>query len=127
MSKEKIEGYLINLGLSFEEVGENSWLITDQDKGLEQVVVVYEDPLIVVRVKVMDLPKSGREAFYKKLLEINASDLLHGAYALDNESVILIDTLQSADVNLEAFQASLDGIGLALTQHYPVLSKFREQ
>ncbi len=126
MSKEKIEGFLINLGLSFEEVGENSWLISDQDKGLEQVVVVYEDPLIVIRVKVMALPGSGREAFYKKLLELNASDLLHGAYALDNESVILIDILQSANVNLETFQASLDGIGLTLTQHYPVLSKFRE-
>jgi hypothetical protein len=41
----KIEGYLIDMGLSFEEVGKGSWLINDPDKGLEQVLVLRRNPV----------------------------------------------------------------------------------
>jgi len=126
MSKEKVEGYLINLDYNYNEVGQNSWIINDQDKGLEQVIIVLEDPLVIVRVKVMDLPASNHEELFKKLLELNASDLLHGAYALEGNNVILIDTLQQDTMDMEDFQSSLDGVGLALAQHYPILSKFRD-
>lgn len=126
MNKEKIEGYLINLGLSFENVDAKTWLINDEEKGLEQVVVILEEPLLIIRVKVMSVPGKEKEFFYRQLLELNALDLLHGAYALDGEDVILIDTLLSDSLDLEEIQTSLDGIGLALAEHYPILSKFRE-
>lgn len=127
MNKEKIESYLINLGLSFENVEENSWIINDEEKGLEQVLILLEEPLLIIRVKIMGVPGKERETFYRELLELNARDLLHGAYALDGEDVILIDTLLSGTLDLEEFQTSLDGIGLALAEHYPLLSKYREE
>jgi hypothetical protein len=127
MNKEKIEGYLINLGLSFENVEDNSWLINDGEKGLEQILVLLEEPLLIIRVKIMTAPGKDKEKFFQQLLELNAQDLLHGAYALDGEDVILIDTLLSETLDLEEFQTSLDGIGLALAEHYPILSKYREE
>jgi hypothetical protein len=127
MNKEKIEGYMINLGLSFENVDAKTWLITDEDKGLEQIIVILEEPLLIMRVKVMAVPSQEKETFYRQLLELNALDLLHGAYAVDGEDVILIDTLLSETLDLEEFQTSLDGIGMALAEHYPILSKFREE
>jgi hypothetical protein len=122
----KIEGYLINLGLSFEGVDENAWLINDFEEGLEQVFVITDESLVVLRVRVMDIPTENREAFFLELLRLNAADLIHGAYAIDGDDVILLDTLVYDTMDFEEFQASLDAIGLALAQHYTVLSKYRK-
>ncbi len=121
----KIESYLINLGITYEEIGENTWILNDPQNGLEQVAVAVNEPLVVVRVKVMNVPDSKREEFFLKLLQINGSDLIHGAYAIVENDVILIDTLNYETMDLEDFQATLDAISLALTEHYSLLSSFR--
>ena len=123
--KSKVESYMINLSLTFNEIGKNTWLINDEEKGLEQVIVVVEEPLVIIRVKVMIIPQQNQVELFEELLRLNASDLVHGAYALENENVLLVDTLVHNSMDLEEFQASLDAIGLALAQHYPKLSKFR--
>lgn len=122
----KLEGYLINLSLTFEEVAENTWVINDEEKGLEQVVLLLEDPLVIVRVKVMTIPETDRESFFEQLLRLNAQDMVHGAYALDGDDVLLNDTLEYDTMDQGELQASLDAIGLALAQHYPILSKYRK-
>ena len=122
----KIESYMINLGISFNEIDEDSWIISDEEKGLEQVAVLTADTLLIIRVSVMDVPKGNREELFEKLLELNATDLIHGAYAIEEGKVILVDTLEMETLDMEEFQASLDAVGLALAQHYPVLSKYRD-
>ena len=126
MDTSKLEGYMIKLGLTFQNIDANSWLINDDEKGLEQVIVIAEDPLVIIRVKVMTVPTKKKEEFFEKLLTYNAEDLLHGAYALEGKDVLLTDTLEYQTMDLEEFQASLDAIGLALAQHYPILSKYRD-
>lgn len=123
----KVEGYMINLGITFEEIDENSWIINDEENGLEQVAVMVADPILIIRVGVMEIPDARKEEFYEKLLSLNAADLVHGAYAIEGGSVILVDTLELGSVDIEEFQASLDAIGLALAQHYPVLSEYRNE
>lgn len=125
MDSSKIENYLIQLNLNYEDMEENAWLINDDSKGLEQVIVFLADPLVLFRVKIMEVPSKDREGFYRKLLELNFSDLIHGAYAIEGDDVLLVDSLQYSTMDLEEFQASLDAIGLAMAQHYPVLSEYR--
>jgi hypothetical protein len=127
ISKEKLEGYMITLSLPFEELGDNTWVINDDSKGLESVVILADDPLIVIRVKVMEVPKDNREEFFEQLLRLNAQDMIHGAYALEGNNVIIMDALLADTMDIEEFQASLDAIGMALSQHYQVLSKFRKK
>jgi len=86
---------------------------------------MYSEPLVILRVKVMELPARGREALYEKLLRLNAEELVHGAYALEGDNVILIDTLEAASLDLEELRASCEAIGLALAEHYKVLGEFR--
>lgn len=123
----KIESYLINLNIRYEELGDGAWVIHDQNAGLEQVAVAVDEPLVVVRVKVMDLPEHDREEFMRTLLTLNGSDLVHGAYAVVNEEVILIDTLNYETMHVEDFQATLDAISLALSEHYTLLSAYRKK
>jgi hypothetical protein len=125
MESAKIEGYLINLGLTFREIGDGAWMIEDPENGLSSVVVFAQDSLVTIRTKIMNVPTERHEEFFKRLLELNG-EMIHGAYALDGDNVILIDTLELDTMDLEEFQASLDATGLALAQHYTVLSEFRK-
>lgn len=127
MTTNKLESYMINLDLSYKNVDDNSWVISDAEHGLENVVIIAEEPLVIIRVSVMKIPEERREELFETLLRLNGSDILHGAYALEDDNIILIDTMIFDTVDFEEFQASLDAIGLALAQHYPILSKYRKQ
>ena len=126
MAENKIEEYLIDLMYTHREVEPNFWLLEDPEHGLDGVAVIYADPLVIIRVQVMDAPQENRLEFFTKLLELNASDLFHGAYGLDKEKVVLIDTLEYDSLDYSEFRGALDALGLALTQHYPVLSAYRD-
>ena len=127
MAENKIEQYLIELKYSYREVKQNLWLLDDTEHDLEGIAVMHADPLVIIRVQVMNAPRQKREEFFAKLLELNACDMIHGAYGLEGEKVVIIDTLEYEDLDFSEFRAALDAISLALTQHYPVLSGYREK
>jgi hypothetical protein len=124
--EDKVRSYLVDLGLSYEEVGDGTFLINDEDKGLKNIVAMVSEPLLIMRVKVMEPPEHDRESLYEELLRLNAEDLLHGAYALEGDHVILIDTLELETLDLEELRSSLEAIGLALVQHYKLLGRYRQ-
>ncbi|MDR0601356.1 MAG: YbjN domain-containing protein [Treponema sp.] len=126
MAENKIEQYLIDLMFTYQEVETNLWYLDDQEHGLQGVAILKADSLVIFRMALMDAPKNGRLECFTRLLELNACDLIHGAYALENDKVILIDTLEYDTMDYSEFRATLDAFSLAVTQHYPVLSKYRE-
>ncbi len=119
--RDKVGGYLRELGLSHEVVGDTVWLIRDPERGLAQVVVYADETLVTIRARLIDIPTDGREAFFEDLLRLNL-EMLHGAYALEEEAVIWMDTLELGTMDLEEFQASLDAASLCMLQHVPRLS-----
>jgi hypothetical protein len=125
VSRDKLEGYLVKLSLSFHEAGSNTWVVRDRERGLENLLVQLSEPLVILRIHVMETPATGREQFFEELLRLNATEMVHGAYAVDGRNVLIIDTLEAETMNLEEFEASIDGIGLALAQHYRTLSRYR--
>ena len=131
VTHDDIQAFLDRLGASgasYTEVSEGLWNVRpggDLDFGL---VVHYSPPVVVLRVKVMDLPKaSGKQAaLYRRLLELNASDLLHGSYGIQNDSVVLTEALELAHLDFEEFLASYESITLALASQIRELATFRE-
>ncbi len=120
----KVEQYLIDLGISYEEISPGAWLVEDEAKSLPKMVVSHTDPLVVIRANVMTAPKEGREALFTTLLKLNANDFIHGAYALDGEEIVAIDSLEYETLDRNELRASLEAMAFALSQHYPLLSKF---
>jgi hypothetical protein len=120
-TRNDIEHYIIQMDYPSESIESNMWIIHDT----ANIVVTYEPPLVLFRVKLMDIPNERREAFFKLLLELNASQMIHGAYGLEGENVVLIDTLQSEHLDFNEFQASLEALLLASTQDYQKLNAFR--
>ena len=127
MADSKIEQYLIDLMLTYQQIDPNMWLLDDEDHSLQGVAIMQADPLVIIRAEVMDVPASNLLELYTTLLELNANDIINGAYALDNKKIVLINSLQYDTMDYEEFRASLDSFSLALTQHYPILSKYREK
>ncbi|HEX2278677.1 MAG TPA: YbjN domain-containing protein [Candidatus Tectomicrobia bacterium] len=112
--REDIEHYLIRMGHPHETIADNMWVIRDT----ANIVISYEPPLVIFRSKLMDVPGKNREAFFRLLLELNASEMIHGAYGLEGDVVALIDTLQSEQLDLNEFQATVDALLLAINQDY---------
>jgi hypothetical protein len=127
ISRDKVDSYLVKLSLTFQEANPGTWVIRDPQKGIENLLVVLADPLVVLRLHVMDVPATGTEALFEKLLRLNATDMVHGAYAVDGKAIIIIDTLEADTMDLEEFEASIDAIGLAVAQHYRVLAPYRSK
>ena len=127
MANNKIEQYLIELKYNYQEIKQDLWLLDDVEHALEGIAVMYADPLVIIRVQIMDAPRENRQEFFTKLLELNASEMIHGAYGLEGNKVVIINTLEYETMDFTEFQASLDAISMALTQHYPILSVYREK
>ncbi|MBU0926654.1 MAG: YbjN domain-containing protein [Spirochaetes bacterium] len=121
----KIESYLMDLDISYEEVSPTAFFIDDQAKGLPGITITLDDPIVVVRARVMPAPRDKREELFATLLRLNGTDMVHGAYGLDADDVVLIDTLEYETMDKQEFEAALDSIGLALSRHYGVLGSFR--
>ena len=128
MAENKIEQYLIDLKYNYQEVKPNFWLLDDAEHNLEGMVIMYAEPMVIIRVQVMDAPRHNRLEFFTKLLELNANDMIHGAYGLeDGEKVVIVDTMEYETLDYIDFRAALDAISLVLSQHYPILSGYREK
>jgi hypothetical protein len=52
--------------------------------------------------------------------------MVHGAYGIEDNNVVLIDTLQAENLDYNEFQATLDALMLASTQDYQRLNSFRD-
>jgi hypothetical protein len=123
---DKLEGYFIDLNVQYEQKENNLWIISDNERSLQNVLVTIDDQVVTVTVNVMEVPGSSKEQFFEKLLTLNATDLIHGSYGIEGKNVVLVDTLEGGTMDIEELQASLDSIGLALTQHYKILEGYRK-
>jgi hypothetical protein len=123
-TKEDIERYLTQLDLPYEEVAENVWIIDDQTDRVGNIVVTFAEPLVIFRVRVMGVPKHGREELFAMLLELNANDMVAGAYGIEGDSIVITDTLQSENLDYNEFLASVDSLALSIKNHHSSLAKF---
>jgi len=129
VTKEDIESFLdrIDSGTaSVSEVERNTYIV--KTVGGAEVVVHYAPPVVILRVTVMTLPAATprRSELLRELLELNARDLVHGAYGLEGDKVVLTDTLELENLDFNEFEASFDSITLALAQHLGALAPYRE-
>lgn len=117
VTRDDLESFLIRMELDYEEVDPGMFLIRGQDHGLP-VVVHYADDLLLIRMKVMDLPEGdGNLDLFRTLLELNATDVVHGAYGIENGEIVLSDYLGLETLDFPELQASMESIQLAASSH----------
>ena len=62
---------------------------------------------------------ADESALYRKLLELNAKQLIHAAYGLDETRIVLSGALELENLDFNELQATLDEIDMALPQQLP--------
>jgi hypothetical protein len=120
-----VQAYLMKMELPYEEPREGTWVVTGLD-GLDNLVITLAGPVLVFRVKVMVIPQNHREELFRTLLELNATEMMHGAYGIEGDSVVIMDALQVENLDYNEFAATVDDITLAVASHHGRLAKFRE-
>ncbi len=131
LTKDDIESFLVRLaatGASYSEVEPGFWIVRPSPDSDLSVAVNYSPPVLLLRVDVMSLPSDGPRTaeLTKRLLELNASDLLHGSYGIQNDQIVLTEALELSALDYEEFLASYESMTLALASHLRELGSYRE-
>ena len=128
MDHDVIEGYLMRSGVEYESVDDGMWILHDQVDHVDNIVVTHTPPVVLFRVKLMELPDEPdrQRELFRRLLELNSTEMVSGAYGLENTSVIASETLQSQNLDFNEFQAAIDGLTMAITDHYEDLKSYHD-
>ena len=131
LSKEDIESFLVQLsatGATYSEVEPGFWIVRPSPDSDLSIAVNYSPPVVLLRVDVMTLPSDGAKCstLTRRLLELYASDLLHGSYGLQEQQIVLTEALELSALDYDEFLASYESMTLALASHLRELSSYRE-
>ena len=131
VTREDIEAFLDRLQTeeaTYREIEPGLWAVRPGGALDLDFIVHYNPPVVVLRVKVMDLPATnGKSAdLNRRLLELNATDLVHGSYGISNGQNVLTEALELEHLDFEEFQASYEGMTLALATHLRELTTYQE-
>ena len=134
VSREQVETFLDRLtntgdATTYREVEDGLWVVKPGGKLDIDVVVHYSPPVLLIRVNVMDLPADPSRCapLYPRLLQLNATDLVHGSYGITEEAVILTEALELSHLDFEEFLAAYESMTLALASHLRELASYREE
>src|SRR5688572_15638764 len=118
VTREDLESFLIRMDLEYREVEPGMFLVQGRNSGLP-VVVHHAESVLLIRMKVMDMPgpENGKLELYRMLLELNASDVVHGAYGIEEGELIISDTLELETLDFHELRASMESIELAAVSH----------
>lgn len=131
VTREDIESFLDRLsaeGSTYEEVEPGLYIVKPGGALDIDVVVHYSPPVVIMRVKVMNVPgDEGKCAtLNKRLLQLNATDLIHGSYGIESNAIVLTEAMELSHLDYEEFLASYESITLALASHIREFASFRE-
>ena len=123
---EKVKNYLFELGyeINSEDLDNELVVITDESKGIKDLVIDCEAPILIFEQLIFELNKDD-PAVLKKLMQWNR-EVAHGAFVLDDsgKKVLFRDTLQLENLDLNELEASIDSLSLAMAEYSKDIIKF---
>src|SRR6478752_4643113 len=118
---EDLEGYLVRL----ERAEDGTYLVSvGADRPL--VALLVAPPLLVAQVEIGLVPADDAAAapFFRKLLELNATSLVHAAYGIEGDRIVLSAALALQNLDLNELEAVLADLDMALATQVPTLREF---
>jgi hypothetical protein len=127
VTREDVESFLMRMELDFEEVDDGMWVVHMGENGAG-LVVNHSPPVLVFRAKVLDVPKDQKACaeLFQRLLELNASDMVHGAYAIEEGDIIVTEAMELENLDFSEFQATIDSIQMAMSAHVEEIGAYRD-
>ena len=123
---DKVKNFIMDMGfsISHEDSKEELIVIDDDERGIKNLVIDCESPILILEQVIIPMPQSSPD-FCKRILQINRT-LVHGAFVLDEEGTTLLfrDTLQTENLDRNELEGSIDALSLALAEYANELVSF---
>lgn len=119
---EDIESFLIDSGYQFEPLPDQMWRVSDEADDLDNILVFITETVVNFQVGLFTLPENPSTALLHRMLELNASSLIHGAFAIDKDKVILIGALELDNLDRNELQAMVESMAMAIREHHEELT-----
>jgi CesT_Tir_1 len=118
---EDVENFLYRLNRTFERA--DSLFIVSSGVDRPPIVLSVGDPILVARVDIGAVPadQGKQNALFRKMLEFNATDLVHASYGLEGEEIVLTAGLPLENLDDNELAAVMSDIDIALARHVPEL------
>lgn len=121
-TERDVEAYLGASGRSYEPVADQPGLYLVEGPLEITTVLKVDDPLVVARVHIGDVPaQADHLAIFRRLLETNVQKLVHTSFGLDGNRILLSAARELETLDRNELEAILDEIDLALSQDVPAL------
>lgn len=114
----------LNLSITAEDSAEGLVVVEDEARGIKNLIIDYEDPILIFEQMIMPVPAQPGDLF-RRLLQMNRT-LVHGAFVLDEDGtrVLFRDTLHLSHLDLEEVEGTVEALSLALAEHAHELLTF---
>ena len=126
---EDVRTFVQELQLSIvnEDPPEGILVVEDEDRGIKNLVIDCDDPVLIFEQLIMEVPGRPGDMF-KRLLQMNRT-VVHGAFAVDEDGgkVLFRDTLQLANLDLNEVEGTVEALSLALAENAAELIAFSHQ
>ena len=123
---DKVKNFIMDMGfsISHEDSKEELIVIDDDERGIKNLVIDCESPILILEQVVIPMPQNSSD-YCKRILQINRT-LVHGAFVLDEEGTTLLfrDTLQTENLDRNELEGSIDALSLALAEYASELVSF---
>jgi hypothetical protein len=121
-TSEDLEGYLLRLERRFERSDDGTYLLS---MGVDRPLVALRvaAPLLVAQVEIGLAPLDDAAAapLFRKLLVLNATALVHAAYGIEGQNIVLSAALELQNLDLSELEAVLADLDMALANQVPTL------
>jgi hypothetical protein len=92
--------------------------------GQPPIAMRVAPPVLVLQVAIGALVKRDavdQAKLFRRLLELNATTLLHASFGLEGDSIVLAAALELESVDPNEIEAALADMDMALAEHVPAL------
>jgi hypothetical protein len=120
-----VEAYLRRLDRAFEKVGEDTFVV-HLGPGQPPAVLKLSPPVLVAQVNVAEAPSKNpslEARLFRRLLELNATDLMYVAFGIENDRIVLDAALELSTLDMNELDGVLANLDLAIAEHVPHLSE----
>jgi hypothetical protein len=120
---EDLEAELTRLDRKYQRLDDGTLLVS-VGPGRPPIAMRVAPPVLVLQVVVGSLVKrdsADQAKLFRRLLELNASSLLHSSFGLEGDSIVLAAALALESVDPNEIEAALADMDMALAEHVPAL------
>lgn len=122
-TREDVEQILESRDRPFQSL-EDGTIVVALVPGQAPAMLRVEPPVVLAQVNIGEVTfenDAQAATFYRRLLELNVSGLLHASYGIEAGHIVLSSALELENLDSNELEAALADLALALVEHIPAL------